>query len=206
MIYSAGKLVVVTGFSGAGKDTLINLFLQKRNDFDVVVTHSTRPPRPGEIPGIHHHFVAEKEFEQLIQKKEMLEYVKYGSFYKGTSKTEFEKITSGKNLIWRVDIFRAAVYEATFLKVYGWKTARQIISNSLTIFVKAENHKITLNRYQNRERGKANLKEFQNRLQRDIKLYKKYEHAFPNVILNRSGKPEESANEMERLINNVLGI
>jgi guanylate kinase len=199
-----GKLVVVTGFSGAGKDTLINLLLQKRNDFEVVVTHSTRPPRPGEIPGVHHHFVQEKEFKQLIQKNEMLEYVKYGSFYKGTSKGEFEKIITGKNLIWRVDIFRAAVYENTFLKVYGQEVTRQIVSNTLTVFVKAENHKIIQNRYLKRERGKANLKEFQKRLQRDIELFKKYEHAFPNIILNRSGKPEESAVEMERLVDNFL--
>ena len=204
MSNSTGKLVVVTGFSGAGKDTLINLFLQKRSDFEAVVTHSTRPPRPGETPGIHHHFVKQEEFEMLIQKEEMLEYVKYGSFYKGTTKAEFEKIMKGKNLIWRVDIFRAAVYEDTFLKVYDRKTAYQLISNSLTIFVKAGNHKITQNRYLNREKGKADLNEFQKRLNRDVELFKQYEHAFPNIILNRSGKAEESAAEMERLINNFL--
>jgi guanylate kinase len=203
---SIGKLVVVTGFSGAGKDTLINLFLQKRSDFEVVVTHSTRPPRPGEIPGVHHHFVKQKEFKMLIQRGEMLEYVKYGSFYKGTSKTEFTKIMTGKNLIWRVDILRAVLYEDTFLNVYGEKTAQQLISNSLKIFIKAQSHKIAQRRYLIREKGKGNLNEYQKRLKRDIELFNKYKNVFPNVILNRSGKSEESAEEMERIIDFYLHL
>ena len=201
---SIGKLVIVTGFSGAGKDTVINLFLQKRSDFEAVVTHSTRPPRPGEIPGIHHHFVKREEFEQLIQRKDLLEYVKYGSYYKGTTKAEFEKILTGNNLIWRVDILRAVLYEDIFLNAYGRVTARQLISNSFKIFIRTKSHKIAKSRYLIREKGNANINEFQKRLQRDVKIYKKYKSVFPNIILNKSGKSEESAVQMEKLIDSLL--
>jgi len=201
---NVGKLVVVTGFSGAGKDTLINMLLQKRSDFDLVVTHSTRPQRPGEIPGVHHHFVNYREFQTLIQKGEMLEYVKYGSFYKGTSKEAFKKIFDGKNLIWRVDLLRAATYEETFTQVFDEKTSQTLCKKSVNLLIKTPSYRSALSRYIKRDRENPDIKEFEKRLQRDVSLYNKYKDRFQHVIVNKTGKINDSLTEMENIIDSIL--
>lgn len=200
-----GKLVVVTGFSGSGKDTLINLFLQKRSDFDMIITHSTRPQRPGEIPGVHHHFVNYREFQTLVKKGEMLEYVKYGSFYKGTSIKEFERIHTGKNLIWRIDILRAATYEDTFFQTFDNKTAKLFSERSLRLFIKTPSFKNALTRYKKRDIKNANISEFEKRLKRDIEIFQKYEHKFPNIIVNKNGRLHDALAEMEKIVDSYSG-
>ncbi len=195
-----GKLVVVTGFSGSGKDTLINLFLQKRSDFDMIVTHSTRPKRPGEIPGIHHHFVNYQQFESLVKKGKMLEYVKYGSFYKGTSIKEFEKIYTGKNLIWRIDVLRAATYEDTFYETFDEKSAKLFSERSLRLFIKTPSPKSALMRYKKRDIENADVSEFDKRMERDVEIFRKYKHKFPNIIVNRNGHLHDALAEMEKIV------
>jgi len=203
MTVNIGKLVVVTGFSGAGKDTLIERFLTKRSDFEAVVTHSTRPQRKGEIPGVHHHFVSFNEFESLIQKGEMLEYVKYGSFYKGTTKSAFSKVKEGKNIVWRVDILRAATYEETFSQVFDAETSQILSKKSVRLFVKTPSHSTSFQRYVARDEKSLDIEEFKKRLKRDIYVYDRYKHKFPYIIVNKTGRINQSLSEMERIIDSI---
>ena len=80
-----GTLVVISGFSGAGKGTVLSQVLARRPDLYFSVSFTTRPPREGEKDGVNYHFVTRQAFQERIERGEFLEYAEYvGNFY-GTS-------------------------------------------------------------------------------------------------------------------------
>lgn len=85
------QAIVVSAPSGAGKTSLTRALLQKRNDCVLSVSHTTRAPRPGEIDGIHYHFVDKAVFEQMIADDKFLEHAEvYGNCY-GTARDSVER-------------------------------------------------------------------------------------------------------------------
>ena len=97
---SKGKLIVISGASGVGKGTVLNLMMQKRNDLFFSVSATTRPPRPGEIDGVHYYFVTRERFEELIAAGEMLEYSRHNDNYYGTPRNQArEKLEKGYVLL-----------------------------------------------------------------------------------------------------------
>lgn len=81
-----GNLYIISAPSGAGKSSLIKALLQGATNMKVSVSHTTRPPRPGEQEGVHYYFVQPQAFEQLIEQGLFLEYAKvFGGHYYGTS-------------------------------------------------------------------------------------------------------------------------
>ena len=79
-----GVLLVVSAPSGCGKDTIIAEVLKKIDNAYLSVSMTTRPMRPGEVDGVNYYFVSQPEFEEKIDRGEMLEYARYGSNYYGT--------------------------------------------------------------------------------------------------------------------------
>ena len=99
-----GLLVVVSGPAGSGKGT-VDAHLLKRDDFVYSVSATTRAPRPGEVDGVHYHFLSVEEFKQRLERGEMIEHTQYcGNFY-GTPKKEAEEVlASGRNLILEIEV------------------------------------------------------------------------------------------------------
>ncbi|MEE6075662.1 guanylate kinase [Avibacterium paragallinarum] len=100
---SQGNLYIISAPSGAGKSSLIAALLAKDNgrEMMVSVSHTTRAPRPGEVDGVHYHFVSTEEFERLIEQDLFLEYAKvFGGHYYGTSLPTIEK-----SLAQGIDVF-----------------------------------------------------------------------------------------------------
>ena len=104
-----GTLVVVSGFSGAGKGTVLAQVLARRPDLYFSVSFTTRAPRQGEQDGVNYHFVTREEFQDRIGRGEFLEYAEYVGNYYGTSMTVIrEKLERGINVILEIEIQGAA--------------------------------------------------------------------------------------------------
>ncbi len=102
---SEGFLLILSGPSGSGKDTVIDCLLKRDNQIVCSVSMTTRKPRPGEQDGVNYFFVSKEEFEQKIAQDEMLEWAKYGENYYGTPKTPILKwIGEGKTVILNIEV------------------------------------------------------------------------------------------------------
>jgi guanylate kinase len=191
-----GKLIVISGFSGSGKDTLMNMFLDTRPNYQRIITHTSRPIRPGEKHGKDYYFVSHRKFKKMIQEERFVEHVLYGNHYKGTSKEEFQKVLSGQNIIWRIDLSRAAILEDTFREKLDNKTSTMLISVMTKIVIKVS-PKEALERYKNREGGNTDFQEFKKRLRADLDVWNRYKNNFPHVIENMAGKADTA---LEKII------
>lgn len=102
---NSGFVLVLSGPSGVGKDTVINELLKKDDKIVVSISMTTRKPRPGEVDGVNYFFVTREEFEEKIQNGEMLEYARYGSNYYGTPKEPVRRWTEeGKTVILEIEV------------------------------------------------------------------------------------------------------
>lgn len=100
-----GVLIVVSGFSGAGKGTLMKVLLEQHDNYALSISMTTRAPRPGEEDGKHYFFVERDAFEQTIKEDGLLEYAQYCGNYYGTPKAYVEKcLTEGKDVILEIEI------------------------------------------------------------------------------------------------------
>lgn len=101
-----GKLVVISGFSGSGKGTIIKALLENySNDYVLSVSATSRLPREGEEEGVHYFFKTRTEFESMIQNRELIEYAEYVGNYYGTPKKYVEEMLSqGKNVILEIEV------------------------------------------------------------------------------------------------------
>ena len=100
-----GILVVVSGFSGAGKGTVMKRLMEKYDDYALSVSATTRKPRPGEEDGREYFFRTRDEFEKLIEEDALLEYAQYVENYYGTPRSYVEEqLQAGKNVILEIEI------------------------------------------------------------------------------------------------------
>lgn len=100
-----GKLVIVSGFSGVGKGTVVKALLDKYDDYVLSVSMTTRKPREGEIEGINYYFVSDEQFEEMINKDGFLEYAGYVGHYYGTpKKLVLDSLEQGKNVILEIEV------------------------------------------------------------------------------------------------------
>ena len=99
-----GVLVVVSGFSGAGKGTVMKALLNKYDNYALSVSATTRNPRPGEENGREYFFLTESQFEDMIKNDELIEHARYVDHYYGTPKKYVEeKMAAGKDVILEID-------------------------------------------------------------------------------------------------------
>lgn len=88
---SKGKLFVISGASGVGKSTVLKLVMGGRDDLKFSVSATTRPPRPGEVDGVHYYFVTRERFEEMIRQGAFLEYDAHADNYYGTPRAQAEE-------------------------------------------------------------------------------------------------------------------
>lgn len=100
-----GILTVVSGFSGAGKGTIMKRLMEKYDNYALSVSATTRAPRPGEEEGREYFFRTVEEFEKMIAKEQLIEYAKYVDNYYGTPRAYVEEqLEAGKDVILEIEI------------------------------------------------------------------------------------------------------
>lgn len=101
-----GILTVVSGFSGAGKGTIMKELLAKYGqNYALSISATTRAPRPGETDGVEYFFKSREEFEQMIADGELIEYAQYVGNYYGTPKAYVKKqLEAGRDVILEIEI------------------------------------------------------------------------------------------------------
>ncbi len=117
------RLIVISGPSGVGKDTIINRMRELHPDMDFAVTATTRERRPGEIDGFHYHFYAREDFAQKLAAGEFIEFAEvYGNFY-GVPRTPIrEALARRQDVVVKVDPQGAATF-------------RRLAPNGIFIFI-----------------------------------------------------------------------
>lgn len=176
MPQTLGNLFILAAPSGAGKSSLIKALLEKHpatdahnNAMQVSVSHTTRAPRPGEVDGVHYHFVDHAEFESLIEQQAFFEHAEVFGNYYGTSKIVIEE-----TLRQGIDVF---------LDI-DWQGARQVkaqIPDTATIFV-APPSKEELKRRLT-ERGQDSAEIIEQRMTKAVSEISHY-HEFDFVVVN----------------------
>jgi guanylate kinase len=127
-------LIVISGPSGSGKDTVIQRMKERNLPFHFVVTATTRPPRSNEINGKDYFFYSRDEFAEMIEKGELLEYATVYNDYKGIPKSQVrDALSSGKDVIMRLDVQGAA-------------TIRKLCPNAIMIFLTVQDEEDMIKR------------------------------------------------------------
>ena len=138
IIHPEPLLIVLSGPSGVGKDSVLNRMKERGMPFHFVVTATTRPIRPGEVDGIDYFFVNSDEFARMIEANELLEYAIVYNDYKGIPKKQVrDALSSGKDVIMRIDVQGAA-------------TIRKLVPNVVLIFLTTESEEDMVERLQAR--------------------------------------------------------
>ena len=180
------KLIVISGPSGVGKDTIArNLIDTDPDRFYFVVTATTRPPRANEIHGTDYFFYSTDEFAQMIENYELLEYAVVYNDYKGIPKQQIrDALNSGRDVIMRVDVQGAA-------------TIRKLIPNAISIFLTTETESELVRRLRER---KSETAEGLNLRIAAVRQEMKRIHEFDYWVVNAEGRQERAVREILSVI------
>ena len=169
-----GIMIILSSPSGAGKTTLVNL-LSKLDNFEISISHTTRKPRPDEIPDKDYYFVTEDNFKRLIKNEEFLEYAKvFNNFYGSTRTPVIDKLNKGKNVLFDID----------------WQGADQIKNKNLdykliTFFILPPSREVLFERLSNRDmKDKLIAEERMKQFSRDVLHWINYDYVVINENLN----------------------
>lgn len=163
-----GILVVISGFSGAGKGTIMKELL-KKYDYDLSISATTRTPRDGEVHGKDYYFHTRDEFQQMIQNGELIEWAEYvGNYYGTPRKYVEEQLNAGKDVLLEIEM-------------QGGMLVKEQFPDALLIFISPPSAEILKQRLTGR--GTESPEEIEKRLLRaveEVQYMKDYDYIIVN--------------------------
>ena len=183
-----GKLIVVSGPSGVGKDTVVSEYLKKHPEDVLSISMTSRPKRDYEIDGVHYYFRSKEDFEEEVKNGNLLEYALYNGNYYGTPKSEIEdRLAKGINVI-------------LVIEVQGARNIKNMMGNDvLLIFVMPPSLEELRERLLNR--NSESLEQINNRIEiarKEIEENDFYDYEIINDDL------DEYVKQMENIIKNNI--
>ena len=180
-----GLVVVLSGPSGVGKDSVLAAALARDDRLARVVTAKTRSPRPGEVDGVHHLFLSVEEFDDLLARGGLLEHAEVYGHYSGVPRDQVERLLGeGKTVVLRTD-------------VQGARTLRAKIPQALLVFLTVPGVDVLERRM--RARGGDDEAAMRRRLavaREEMDEADRFDH----VIVNREGGLAAAADELLAVI------
>lgn len=177
-----GKLIVISGASGVGKGTILSLVMEKRRDLRFSVSATTRPPRPGEIDGVHYYFVTRERFEEMIAQGDFLEYDAHNAHYYGTPRAQAEEKMAHSHVL--LDI-----------EPNGAKQVRESAPEATLIFIMPPD----MQELERRLRGRGDTPEEQIRIRMDRAAWEMEQRSwYDYVVINDDA--QRCANEILEII------
>ena len=182
MTKKRGLLIVISGPSGVGKDTLIKRLLELDRNLRYSVSCTTRPPRPGEVDGVDYTFVSRDRFQQLIDEGAFLEYATYSGNLYGTLAERVERARAdGHDIVLKIE-------------VQGAEQVRKRVPDTVFIFVAPPSTQELARRQQARNSESSEDMALRRKIAaQEMELAKHYDH----VVVN---------DELERAVAEVLAI
>jgi len=177
-------VVVISGPSGVGKDTLIERMAELGHRHHFTITATTREPRPGERDGINHHFVSRDEFINMIASDELLEWAEvFGNYYGVPRQQVRDALARGQHVLIRVD-------------VQGARRLRELLPGALQIFVMPPSRSVLRKRL--KERGVNSAEDMKRRLkaaQGEIQEAGLFDY----VVVNEEGRLDDAVREVSEI-------
>ncbi len=185
LLHPEPLLIVISGPSGVGKDTVVQEMQKRGLPIHFVVTATTRPPRKGEVNGVDYFFYTKDEFAELIEQDELLEYAFVYNDYKGIPKFQVrEAWETGKDVVMRLDVQGAA-------------TIRELYPEALLIFLTTESEDELVRRL--RARKTETPDELKMRIATARQELKRASN-FDYVVLNREDQIDRTVDTIEAII------
>ena len=178
-------LIVLSGPSGVGKDALLRRMKEQKYPFHYVVTVTSRPRREGEKDGVDYRFVSQREFQQMIDNGELLEWANvYGNYYGVPRKEISQALSKGKDVIVKVDVQGAA-------------TIKRILPQAVFIFLRPPSMEELERRL--RQRHSESAKDLALRLQKAEEEMKSLP-LFDHVLTSYQGKLDEAISQIQSIV------
>ena len=170
-----GSIIVISGPSGTGKDTVVVELLKKIENIKLSISYTTRMARSNEENGKDYFFISKEEFEEKIKNNEFLEYASYINNYYGTPKKQVEElIDSGIDVI-------------LVIEVQGAKQIKELMPDAILVFIMPPSMKELKNRL--KKRNTNTKEEITDRFEsayKEIKEYKNYDYIVINKDINKT--------------------
>jgi len=178
-------IIVISGPSGVGKDSVLRALKNGGLPLHHVVTANTRKPRPGEVEGVDYFFVSKEKFEEMILNDELIEYSKVYQDYKGPPKSEVRKaIETNKDVIFRLD-------------VQGAEKIKTLFPHSILIFLTPTNQEEWYKRLKGRRLSKE--KDLGMRI-KTVQVELEKAAIFDYIVVNAQDKLSETVETIEAII------
>ncbi|MEW6567311.1 MAG: guanylate kinase [Chloroflexota bacterium] len=178
-------LIVISGPSGVGKDSVVRRMKQRKLPFHFVVTATSRPRRRGEVDGVDYLFVSPTEFERMIREGELLEHALVYNQHKGIPKHQVRHaLASGQDVVLRIDVQGAA-------------TLRRLCPEALLIFLTTRTEEELLSRLRRRETESSESLEL--RLATARQEYQQLD-LFDYVVVNADGQLDQAVDTIQAII------